>query len=58
MTIDQILTLVEHAGLAGMSTVLWWLERKERLKLEMKLEDCLRGKDTRHSNGEGGGLQD
>lgn len=33
--------IVRQLGIAGLCLVLWWLERKERIKLSDRLDDCL-----------------
>lgn len=39
--------LIEHLGVAGLTLVLWYLERKERIKLQGRLDDCLEHKGHR-----------
>jgi hypothetical protein len=49
--VSDILTAVEHFGIAGLALALWWLERQARLQLERdvqalheKLDTCLADK--------------
>lgn len=41
MSIQEIAQLVEHIGIGGLAIALWWLERKERIELERRLEELL-----------------
>lgn len=43
--------IVRQLGIAGLCLVLWWLERKERMKLSDRLDDCLE-KRAEHEAGE------
>lgn len=47
MNPSELVNFVSNAGIAGLTLILWYLERQERLKLEVKLEDCLRGQIPR-----------
>lgn len=40
MTPDQFLVLLEHGGLLTAFVYLWWIERKERLKLSDRVDKC------------------
>lgn len=39
---SEIVTLVQTGGAVAFTVIAWYLERRERLKLERKFEDCLR----------------
>ncbi len=39
---QEIVQLVQDGGTIAFTVIAWYLERKERIKLEKKLEDCLK----------------
>lgn len=44
ITIGEV---IRQGGIAAFCIILWWLERRERIKLTEKLDDCI----DRHSRG-------
>jgi len=38
----EIVSIVQSGGAVAITVIVWWLERKERLKLERRLEECLK----------------
>lgn len=48
MSLSDILTAGEHVTVAGISFLLWWLERGERLKLARRLDKCLEERARDH----------
>lgn len=54
MLTADVITFVEHGGIAGLCIVLWWFERADRKaiskrldQVEGKLEKCLRDRIRR-----------
>lgn len=46
---DTVMTAIEHLGIGGLTLALWWLERRERIKLQVKLDKCIERHATDHA---------